>query len=81
MKALPEVYSNLDNQMPSNAEERLMEGNVFMAHTAWKHWGKIYYEDRKFKEEVWVNKSPVFIIEGDSLEEVIIKVNDEFGWG
>jgi hypothetical protein len=40
MKEHTETYSNLEQKMPTGAEEILKNGNVDIAHTAWDHWGK-----------------------------------------
>jgi hypothetical protein len=42
--------------------------------------GKMYYENGKFKEDVWGQNEPIGTIEGDTLEEVFEKVNDQYGW-
>jgi hypothetical protein len=80
MKEHTETYSNLEQKMPTGAEEILKNGNVYIAHTAWDHWGKMYYENGKFKEDVWRQNEPMGTIEGDALEEVFEKVNDQYGW-
>ena len=80
MKEHTETYSNIEQKTPAGAEEILKNGDVYIAHTAFDHWGKMYYEDGKFKEEVWLQNEHVGTIVGDTLEEVFRKVNDEYGW-
>lgn len=61
-------------------EELLKTGKYYCGHAAWDFYGKIWYEEGKFKEEVKQHNIVIVVIEADTLLELIQKVNDKFGW-
>lgn len=78
-KCHSDSYSNFDCVMPENAEEILRNGDVYIEHTAWGHFGKMYFEDGVFKEEVMRYGSVVGIVEDETLKGLFKKVNEEYG--
>lgn len=74
-------YSNFDHVMPADAEKLLRDGKHWMAHTAWDHWGAVWFADGKFHERVMRYSAHVATLSADSLRELIGDVNDQFGHG
>ena len=56
--------------------------NMYIPHYGKNFYGKIHYSvcDNKYKEVVYVNKRAVSIIEATQLENLIIDVNNKYGW-
>lgn len=74
-----EVYSNIDHVFNSSVAEQLESGEKFAQHAGWNFCGYVYRDGRGWHEEVWVHGSPVETISGESAEEVIRNVNEEYG--
>jgi len=74
--------SNFDNEIEDGFLEALQgePGEVFGRHSGWNFNGRVWLENGKFHEEVWVYGSPVAIYSGDSLRELMDEVNNEHGW-
>ena len=73
-------YSNFDHEMPQGANEALRSGEFYIEHSAYGHWGTIWFQNGKFHEMVNRYTVHVATISADSIEEVIEDVNDRFGY-
>jgi len=73
---------NLDHSIEPEIKDKLIEGEglIFCEHTAWNFWGAVWFQNKKFHEEVRVYHSIIKTISCDSLEELMEEVNDEFGY-
>lgn len=72
-------YSNSDHEMPPKAEEGLKEGKHYMEHTAWDHYGVVWFDVGRFHERVMRYGVTVATVSGDTLRDVIDEVNHRFG--
>jgi hypothetical protein len=74
--------SNCDGEIPPELDGLLRaRPGACAAHWAWDHWGRIWFADGKFHEEVMVYGTTRAIISADTLPELIDDVNDRFGDG
>ena len=73
-----DCYSNLDHKIEDDAEERLRNSEV-LSHAAWDHYGKVWFENGQFHEEVWVYGSRIAVISDDNLLNLMVAVNAEHG--
>lgn len=72
--------SNYDHLIDEGLAEALKRGGVFGSHSAYDFYGKVWWYDGKFHEEVWRYNVPREIISADTLEELMKVVNDKYGW-
>ncbi|GAH60460.1 unnamed protein product [marine sediment metagenome] len=74
--------SNHDHSIDEGLEEWLKEneGKVCAQHAAWDFCGYVWYELGKFYEQVWQHNSPIEEISADTLEELMTKANDKYGY-
>lgn len=81
MREISFSMSNLDGEIDDGFAEALQAepGKVFGTHTAWDFYGKVYFMDGKFHEEVWVNRSPRKTISASTLRELMNDVCDYYG--
>lgn len=78
MKAL---YSNFDHRFIKASYDLIIktETNEEFEHCAWNFYGKIGKINNKFSETIMQNGIVVEIIEDDSLENLIKRVNEKYG--
>jgi len=83
MVEIDEVMSNFDHDIDEDVAKQLQEkpGRLYGQHSAWDFCGRVWFENDKFHEQVWVYGSPVKEISSKTLEELMEEVNDEFGQG
>lgn len=80
LKIWLETYSNLTGVHPGDeAEKAVKDGTHYVAHTAWDHWGAIWFENGKFIEETHVHRLVVGTYEGDTMQSVFEQANHEHG--
>ena len=81
MKKIDQEMSNFDSSIDDGMSEALMSepGMVFGYHSAWNFNGKVYYEEGKYHEEVWVYHELKEIISAETLEELMEEVNLKYG--
>lgn len=74
--------SNFDREVDSGFAEALEEkpGKVFGRHHGWGFNGRVFFEDGKFHEEVWIYGVPKEIITAGTLEELMEEVSNKYGW-
>lgn len=72
---------NFDHSIEPGIKDKLIEseGLIFCEHTAWGFWGAVWFQNKKFHEEVMVYGNIKKIVSCDSLEELMHEVNKEFG--
>ena len=81
MKTDSLVMSNLDHRIPSEMESFLRANpDETGEHTAWDHWGKVWFKDELFHEEVWVYGSPRETLSAPTLHELMELVNSRWGY-
>ena len=73
--------TNFDGTIDDGLSDALQAqpGKVFGIHAGWNFNGRVYFNDGKFWEEVWVYGSPVDTISADSLLELMDAVCDRYG--
>ena len=81
LKEFEEHYSNFDHQMPIGVNKALQDEKFYMKHTAWDHWGTVWFHCGKFHEQVDQYKIHIATISEDTIEEVIEEVNSRYGYG
>lgn len=77
---IDEIMSNFDNEINREVEKTLKSGSYFAQHSAWDFCGYVWWDDNKFKEEVWFYGAHVCTHVAESLEELKESVNNEHGW-
>lgn len=75
------VWSNRDNVLDKDIEERLKQGNSYASHSANDYNGLIWFDLRTemWQEEIWIDGKPVEIITGNSAANVIAKTLAKYG--
>jgi hypothetical protein len=81
MREIAYAMSNFDYEVDDGMAEALMNepGQVFGRHAGWNFNGRVYFHDGMFHEQVWVYGSPLETISADTLEDLMKKVNQEYG--
>ena len=72
--------SNFDHTIDDGFEKALRENKVFGRHSGYEFNGMVWYNDKRFHEEVWRYCAYVETISADTLEELMEKVNDKWGY-
>lgn len=72
--------SNFDFAADDGVEEELRTGKRYCEYTGWDFCGYVWFADGKFKCDVWRYKSPVEIIEADTIEALMHAVSEEYGY-
>ena len=74
--------TNCDHVVDDGLEEELItnEGKVYGIHSGYSFNGRVYYEDKKFHEEVWRFGDVVETLTADSLRELMLDVCDKYGY-
>ena len=74
------IYSNFDHKFMLT-EEDVKNSNKYHAHYAWDFMGKVWYDKAYggFKEEIWLYHRQREVLEAETLEELIEKVNEKYG--
>ncbi|MGW4718847.1 hypothetical protein [Nocardia sp. NPDC004260] len=76
------VYSNFDHELNADVVRQLAAapGELHAQHAAWDFCGYVWaLPDGRWVDQVWRYNAPVEDIVGDSVEEVIERVNDIYG--
>ncbi len=82
MEQLDLGMSNLDGTVDEGLAEALQvkPATVNAQHSAWNFCGYVWFEGGKFREQVWQYHSPIEEFEADTLEELMGKANDNYGY-
>ena len=74
------VYSNIDHTYEMT-EEQVKNSKMYHCHAAWNSCGYVWFdlEKQQFVEEIWVYKSIVNVLYGETLEAVIQKAIELYG--
>lgn len=73
-------YSNYSHEWDEAFEPTaLVERGVVAPHTAWDHFGAIWWQDGQFHEQIWVHGAVLAVVSERSLQSLIRRVNDEWG--
>ncbi|KKN13753.1 hypothetical protein LCGC14_1003030 [marine sediment metagenome] len=72
------VMSNFDGAVVEGAEEALRNG-FWGRHAGWNFNGSVWYKDGLFKEDVFAYHVYQTTLMAPTLQELMEKVNDEFG--
>jgi hypothetical protein len=70
--------SNYDMQIDDGLEVALREGRVG-SHFAWNFFGRVWFSDGVFYEEVWRHRTPKKLHAAASLRDLMDTVNNEWG--
>lgn len=81
MSQVPYGMSNLDFTIDDGFEKAIIEkpGKVFGKHYAYNFIGRVWFDNNKYYEEVWVHRKIVDLVEAESLEELMETVNRKYG--
>ena len=72
--------SNLDQSIDDGLEEVLRAGDVCAAHSAWDFYGTVWFYDGMFYEQIQCYGVVRAVLMAESLEELMKKANDAYGW-
>jgi hypothetical protein len=80
-KSASDVYSNCDRQFDYKVVVELLAApsELFAAHTAWDFYGLVFCDGKEWVEQVWRNKVLVGELRAQTIEELILKVCEEYG--
>ncbi|KKM76449.1 hypothetical protein LCGC14_1380100 [marine sediment metagenome] len=79
LQYLEDGMTNFDHSIPNGLEEQLKQGDCWCNHTAWDFRGNVWYENGMFHEAVYCYHSFQAEYQSDTLEELMVVVNDEHG--
>ena len=78
-----DIYSNNVHAFDvpeADIEKKLRADNELVgAHHAWNFYGKIWFADGLFREEVWQYRTPIEVVTSETLRGVIDAVNSKYG--
>lgn len=74
--------SNFDHEIDEGMQKHLMsnEGLEYCNHCAMDFCGYVYYQDGVFIEDVFRYGAHIDTITANSLDDLMEKVNNEYGW-
>lgn len=72
--------SNCDGAIDDGFADALQTRHVYGRHSAWHFNGLVWWDGKRFCEQVWRYHSPVAYYEADTLRELMETVNDDYGW-
>lgn len=74
--------SNYDHTIDEDMEKNLRAGMISVHTGLYFNGACVWYDEQEdlFFEQVWVHHIPVAILDAPSLERLMEKVNDTFGW-
>jgi hypothetical protein len=72
--------SNFDHSIDAGFEDALKDKWVFGRHAAWNFNGSVWHENNQFHSEIWVYHRYQETLSADSLEELMIKTNEIYGY-
>lgn len=73
------TMSNFDHVIPAAMESALRDG-AEGSHPGWDHWGRVWFAEGLFHEDVMQYGHIVKRVSAESLRELMRQVNDEFGY-
>lgn len=81
MRELAIGMTNFDGSIDEGLTEALRAepAMVCAQHSAWNFCGYVWFENGKYREQVWRYHSPIDEIEADTLKELMEEVNAEYG--
>ncbi len=79
LPVIEECMTNFDGSIDEGMDDKLRKGECISEHCAWNFHGDVWFQDGKFREQVWQYHEPVAEFEADTLEELMQEVNEEFG--
>jgi hypothetical protein len=71
--------SNFDHTIDAGFAEALQGGRVFGRHSAWDFNGLVWWDGKRFVEQVSVHRSPIKTFSASTLRDLMEMANDEFG--
>jgi hypothetical protein len=82
MQELPLGMSNCMGTVDAGFATALQAApaKCFGRHRAWNFNGLVWYEDGRFYEEVYVYRQLRAMLSATTLEDLLHRVNDRFGW-
>ena len=77
----PQGYTNFDHTAPDDFAEKIKADcdEYFFPHYAWNFYGRIWYHEGFFIEEVVVYGVPRATYKSRDLDELIAHVNEKYG--
>lgn len=73
-------YSNFDYLWDDGGRDAVNSGEFFARHAAWNFNGCIWKDLDGYHEEVWVYHQHVATVDAETLDDLIEKVNSEYGY-
>lgn len=77
---IDDVMSNFNHVIERDIEERLRKCDCYAGYPAYNFHGNVMFKDNKFICEIKRYSSLVDIIKGDTLEEIMEKSSNTYGW-
>lgn len=73
------VMSNSDHTIENDVVEKLKTGKFYSQYAGWNFCGYVYWNKDKWSCEVWTYHSHVKTIHGNTLQEIMDEVSEEYG--
>lgn len=75
------IYSNFDHVLNEGVKEVLQNkpNECWSHHAAWDFCGYIWYDGKRWREEIWVYHSFQEVLEADTVEDLIEGANEKYG--
>lgn len=77
---LDTVMSNSDHTIENDVAEKLKQGKFYSQYAGWNFCGYVWWNNDKWSCEVWTYNSISEIIDGSTLEGIMEKVSDKYGY-
>lgn len=70
--------TNYDHSIDGRFEQALRAGR-WGRHAAWNFNGRVWFEEGRFHEEVWIYGDPIAVLSAATLKELMAVVNERYG--
>jgi len=76
-----EVMSNVDNKINEAVAGKIKGKSYFAQYSGYNFCGYVWWQAGQWHCEVWQYNSHIKTVSADTLEDIMIEVSDEFGYG
>lgn len=74
-----ELMSNFDHSVNKNVEREMLTSKKYSSYPAYNFFGKVWYENGLWYCEVWVYGSHRGTVTGDSPEDIMNTLSNQYG--
>lgn len=74
------VMSNADHTIEEDVAKELKKGSFYAQYAGWNFCGYVWWNENKWSCEIWQYNSHIDTVQGDTLQEIMDKVSEEYGY-